>query len=95
MIQDESCDKKELYCKIFDLGQCDVALLRANAVLYGKNKAHLNCINDEHDLLPTTNTNSQLNCSLNNDSESLISQNKAGKIGNEFRVSTLNLNDFH
>ena len=32
---DESCDRKELYCKIFVLGQCDVALTRADKVLYG------------------------------------------------------------
>ena len=63
-----------------------MALLRASAVLYGKNKAQINCINDEHDLLPTANSNSQLNHSLNNDSESLTSQNEAGAIENVFRI---------
>ena len=63
-----------------------MALLRASAVLYGKNNAQINCINDEHDLLSTTNSNSQLNYSLNNDSESLTSQNEAGAIENVFRI---------
>ena len=44
--QDDSCERKDLYCKIFVLGQCDLALTNANFVLHGVERSKFSCPND-------------------------------------------------
>ena len=47
--KDDSCHRKEIYCKIFTLGQCDVALNRARNVLFGLPTANFTCSIDKND----------------------------------------------
>ena len=48
--KNKSCHRKELYCKIFTLGQCDVALTRANKVLYGLTTTNFSCSTEEDEI---------------------------------------------
>ena len=46
---DDSCNRKELYCKIFALGQCDVALARADKVLFGLTTTNFSCSEERNE----------------------------------------------
>ena len=47
--KDNSCHRKDIYCKVFTLGQCDVALNRARQELLGLPAVNFTCSSEEND----------------------------------------------
>ena len=81
MYQDEYCQRAELYCEIFELGQCDVALSRANAVLYGQAKTNFSCIDEGEPSGAATSTVQMTN--QNDDSDNGTVLNDSNLVGNK------------
>ena len=40
-----SCDREQLYCKISELGQCDIALTSAELYHFGERRSKYVCLN--------------------------------------------------
>ena len=75
--QDPSCERKELYCEIFELGQCEVALTQANSILYGIETFNSSCF-----IEPTDSTNTTIN------TQDIINEKTPGKglFGYEYHI---------